>query len=1034
MEVKYTDTITSIFSKIVAEKPDEIAVVYQENIITYGELDKVSDYIANNLIDKGIKAGSIIGVCMTKNIAFITTILGIMKAGCAYLPMDTIYPKNRLKRMAEIAEVSATILQDSLMEEKFSDISLTFTYETLKKENTKNQIYEVNQKDLAYIIFTSGSTGEPKGISIRHESVVNLVDAMTQILNTDLKCVGCVAPIVFDMSVGQIYYALLMGCKLCLVPDSIKIYPDQLIAYIEKNKIELCDFTPTHLQMLLNVMEMNHTQFKSIKEIISAGEALPLALAQKTLNTVLKDSGRIANLYGPSEACVYATAFVIDHMNCMQLTQMKIGKPLKNIQIHIVNEQGSLCQMGEVGELCISGVAVANGYYNNEELTKKAFVKGFYGQDTMYRTGDSAKWDEFGDVIYLGRQDSQVKIRGYRIELSEIEYQIAQIQGIRQARVIVKEQAAKKMLLAYYIGDSQYEDSDICEKLSKVLPQYMIPDACIRVEKFELTLNGKLDVSKLPSFELDQELVFDNCKISNIDEMVRKLCSKVLNRTEESISLEDNFFIIGGNSYNIIELCVEINNVYGISLNLAEMYRQKDLAGIAQIIQKASKINKCEEPKDNCNVPATWFHKTILHNESLETKRKYNQTGILFPAYNVVHKISLNRQVDANKLESAIRNVILYYGAFYTTFYKESNEYYMQVDNEKRNYEFFSYVTNEKDLNDQTLRKYAKVFDVTELPLFQVVLFENDKEQVIMLNIHHGIFDYFSMKLFMTKVFENYMGKPFRENYKDYAAYVNQYLEEDKSEYFLFWKKYYGHRLPCAFFESDKGMGRFKVKKTDSFSQLEQYIDEHRVQKLRTMCIHNGISEYVFLISSFALLLGKYSKMNDVILGTYVPGRNAINGNVIGLFTQMIGIRLQYEDSMTFLEFAKKQQENIANVMKNQYVEVYQIYRSLAYEDLMKGELFSIIYNYVNDISLDIDEVHIKSCEIGDEPEHLPFSLKAFSSSHFIRINAVYCDALYSPEYINRIFNHYFVIIDYILNNEGEQVSIKNVQDAISQS
>ena len=1022
--------IIDFLKKVVQSHKNDVAVVYRDNVLSFQEVDILSDVVAAHLCDMGIPAGELIGIFMEKSEKFVVTALGILKAGCVYLPMDSMYPQERLNYMTEIGNVTTVIVENKENGAAFDRRIHTLDYRELIKQTERFVVQNNNMTETAYVLFTSGSTGNPKGIPITHEAVINLVESLGDYLNPMWNVIGCIAPVVFDMSVGQMYYCLLTGRKLVLVPDDIKVFPDQLLQYLKDKGVESCDITPMHLQAVMRYTQVKNKEFQYFpKEIISSGEALPITVAKQFYNTELFKNSKILNCYGPTETCVYVTCNPLTKHKVETMEQMSIGEPFRNTKVHILNAAGKCCAKNEIGELCIEGIGVSKGYLNRLDLTQKAFVPNPFGDNSViYRTGDQAKWNEKGELICLGRMDNQVKIRGFRIELDEIEQQILQIEGIQQTKVIVDENEDSKKIVAYYVSNHVMKVEEIKKQLREKLPEYMIPDYLISVPKFEVSVNGKLDKTKLPKYNADDFLIEEDGHLDVEDSLIR-IC-KILLRNND-ISGNDNFFKVGGSSFEVIELHVEIFEIWGVSISIADLYDCKNLHSIAELIREELAKDICEESVEELpqEILSTGFQTMLFNLEPAENKKK-DRLGSKIPAYNVIHCIEANQWLDPEKLKNAMEEVIKRHSAFNMTFVSKEHQYYAQHSGKSANY--FRYITYEKDFSENRLREYASRFAKEKLPLFEFYLFEWEKKQVMMLNIHHAIFDFYSMRIFMDEVFRIYMNKKCRIEKGDFYRAIHNESKKDKKEYFEYWRNYYRNRIECAKFESNTGEDNYRIRHTDIFEETKYLINGQRLQAIRELCKKLGVSEFVFMTSIFALVLAGCSKKEDVILGTYVPGRDKENSNIIGMFTHMIGIRYLVSPHMSLEKYLINQQNDISDIMKNQYIEHHEVYQVLHLDDVLKGELYSVIFNYVNTIQVQHGNLIVKAHEMGEEPEQMPFSLKAFSDDEEIIIKTKYAQKLYSKEYVDNIFKDYFQMINHVLQSDVENIEIGEVLELIT--
>jgi len=497
-------TIHSFFEEMALKNPDKVAAEFEDKYITYHELNYSADQLAVFLKESSISVGDIVAIYTERSINMITAILAILKTGAAYLPIELNIPEERKRYYLETANAKAIL---SVMNNK-----ILFGIPNINIEKIPNDILpssnpQVSSDNLAYVIFTSGSTGNPKGVMIKHYSVVNRLLWMKEQYGLCEEDVFLQKTLYsFDVSVWELFLWFFCGAKLCLLKSGQEGNFTNLINIINKYGVTICHFVPSILRIFLEFLSRRVGAEKIIclKKVFSSGEALNYDLINKFNLTLKKANGtQLHNLYGPTEATVDVTYF--DCTNYQPEDRIvPIGKPIWNTCIYILDENGNECIDGETGEIHISGDGVAEGYINNSELTKKAFIPDpFHPGATMYRTGDWGKWHN-GMVEFLGRIDNQVKIHGIRVELEEIENQMLGYEPIKQSIVVAVGNSDKK-LVAYYSGEMIIDPSMIANYLSEKLPKTMVPSEFIFIEKFPVKQNGKTDRKEI-------ELLYKNKK------------------------------------------------------------------------------------------------------------------------------------------------------------------------------------------------------------------------------------------------------------------------------------------------------------------------------------------------------------------------------------------------------------------------------------------------------------------------------------------------------------------------------------------
>ncbi|TKH36518.1 non-ribosomal peptide synthetase [Paenibacillus polymyxa] len=580
-------TLHELFQDQVERTPDNVAVVFEDKQLTYRQLNEKANQLARALRSNGVKQNSIVGIMVERSVDMQVGILGILKAGGVYLPISTKLPELRIKKLLEDSNATMLLTQSHLADkaEFYGNILLLDSPEMYI--GSAENLDKINKpEDLAYIIYTSGSTGVPKGSMIEHRSVVNLVYGLRKLVyeNYDNYLnVALVSPYFFDASVKQIFAASLLGHTLFIVPEDTRLDGEGLLKYYNRNSIAVSDGTPAHIKLLTDTARPGESL--SVMQFIIGGEELSCKGIQGFYDRFKDNNPTITNVYGPTECCVDSTYYHLSREKVRNLTSIPIGMPLQNYKIYILNEDMNILPVNTTGEIYISGDGLAKGYLNKLELTTEKFVANpFSSGERMYRTGDLGRWLPDGNIEFIGRVDHQVKIRGFRIELGEIEVQLLKHPSIKEAAVIAKtDQEGNKYLCAYIAGESEFTISDLRALLLKELPDYMIPQYFVQLEKLPLTANGKIDRNNLPqndgTLATSVEYV-EPC--GEVEEKLALLWHDALG--VQKIGVNDNFFELGGYSLKAISLISRIYEQLNVEVPLKDFYMAPTIKEIARFI------------------------------------------------------------------------------------------------------------------------------------------------------------------------------------------------------------------------------------------------------------------------------------------------------------------------------------------------------------------------------------------------------------------------------------------------------------------
>jgi amino acid adenylation domain-containing protein len=559
--------IHQLFEEQVAKTPDNIAVVFEEQQLTYRQLNEKANQLGHYLQKLGVKPETLVGICLERSLAMIIGVLGILKAGGAYVPLDPDYPQERLQFMIEDSQISILLSQEKLVTllqfKRKNIIELDQDWQLIQREKKNNLEKAVKSDNLAYVIYTSGSTGKPKGVLIEHKGVVNIIyHRINKLLKVeDLETYAQTSSLTFDASVVQIFPSLFIGQKIVIV-ESLIALPNK--EYFDC--ISALHSTPSGIETILE----NRDLPKNIKVVVIGGDKASDVLINK-LNSYCS-LPKILHTYGPTEITIYCTA-ILWQKNSNNFKKISIGKPIANTQVYILNQDLQLLPIGIVGEIYVSGVGLARGYLNRPELTAEKFMENPYGEGRLYKTGDLACYLPDGNIKFLGRVDHQVKIRGFRIELGEIEFNLNQHPQIKETVVIAKEnEQGDKYLVAYLIAkETQPEIKELREFLGQKLPGYMIPSSFVFLNQFPLTPNGKIDRKALPEpdFEANREKEFIVPR-NEIEIKLAEIWQEVLKI--DTIGVHDNFFTLGGHSLLATQVVSRIRDIFQIDFPLKTLF------------------------------------------------------------------------------------------------------------------------------------------------------------------------------------------------------------------------------------------------------------------------------------------------------------------------------------------------------------------------------------------------------------------------------------------------------------------------------
>lgn len=614
-------TISQLFEEQVNLTPDNIAIKFKELSMSYKELNEKANQVATFLRTKGVKPNTVIGIRLNKSLEMVVGILGILKAGGCYLPIDLSYPQERVSFM--LKDSKAKLFLTNKQHQNDLEIPIE-TY--LLDMNSKNDIYKNyvtnlecvnNPDDLIYIIYTSGSTGTPKGVMLKHRNVVRLIKNENFQFDFNEKDVWTMFhSVAFDFSVWELYASLLYGSKLILVPETTAKDPNKFLELLRSEKVTVLNQTPTYFYNLLDRELLNKDSNLVVRYIIFGGEALKPNLVKPWKDKY--SFTKIINMYGITETTVHVTFKELTDTDLLSANS-NIGKPIPTLKVYVMDKYQHILPYNVEGEMCVSGLGVCKGYLNRPELNKDRFVKNPYNpNETLYRSADDAYLTEDGDLHYLGRIDNQVKIRGFRVEIGEIETKLLRHPNINKCVVLPKKNGDfDSYLVAYVVMDEKVSVSDLKAYISKLVPSYMVPNFFVFLDKLPLTSNGKVDRKKLLSMDVKIEKKIKYVAPRNeFEETFKEILENTLKI--KNIGIDDNIIELGADSLTLMKITIELLEKNYI-VNIQDIYELKTIREISDNFYYPKKSNLYKRSIEN-NIYYNFndnFSKEKLHIENV---------------------------------------------------------------------------------------------------------------------------------------------------------------------------------------------------------------------------------------------------------------------------------------------------------------------------------------------------------------------------------------------------------------------------------
>ncbi|WP_223069808.1 non-ribosomal peptide synthetase, partial [Paenibacillus caui] len=1005
-----TGTIHHLFEEQVSRNPNNVAVIIDNQFLTYDQLNRKANRLARSLQAAGVQEGQTVVVMLEHSLELVIGLFAILKAGGAFVPISPDYPEERIRYLLEDSGAGVLLSQTRFRESAlwFEGVRFDLDDDSVYASDDNNLELTQNSDHLAYIIYTSGTTGKPKGVMIEHRSIVNSLQwkAESYSLSSNDR-VLVLNPYVFDGFVLNFFAPLISGATAILLNDEDRKDMVAIQRVIAGSKVTHMAGLHRYIMMILETMDP--ADFLSMKSVVVGGEKLDTDTVVKLLR--MKPDLQINNEYGPTENSVVSTSLLIQN----EKQPISIGRPIDNTHAYILGENDSLQPIGVIGELCLAGIGLARGYLNRPELTSDKFVPHpFVPGERIYRTGDLARWMPDGTIEYIGRTDHQVKIRGHRIELGEIETTLLNIGSVRQAVITAKgDGQGNQQLYAYFVSEKDLTASQLREKLLNELPDYMIPSYFIRVEHIPLTINGKVDFQSLALH--DQHVINENlfeAPRSTLEWQLADIWAEVL--SYPNIGIRDNFFEVGGDSLRATALLANIYKKLKVNIPLRELFRLPTIEQIAEHI-------KHEKTVDFLPIPTV--EERSYYPLSTVQKRMYivNQFDDEELSYNLPEAVILKGPLDIERLELSFRQLIKRHEILRTCFVIVDGEPVQRIN---PNVEFnLEIIDVERYQLSEKIDHFIRHFELDRAPLLRAGLLRLGlEEHILVTDMHHIVSDGKSAGILINELGWLYNGEdlpPLRIGYKDYTMWQLAEINSERSRQLeQYWLEIYRNGIPALNLPTDFPRPSKQIFAGDvvSFS-----IDKSMIAGLKKLSAQTGTTLYMTMFAIYTTLLYKYSDQEDLVVGSPVAGRShADTDPLVGMFVNTLALRTFPSRDKSFQDYLIEVKDTILGALENQDYPFESLVEKLDIKrDLSRNPIFDTMFVLQNTEkgSLELEGLSIRPYPIRQNSAKFDLTLTATEEDGQIAGSFNYATALFKPDTIQRLKNHFLQLIQSVIEN-----------------
>ncbi len=895
-----SQTIVSLFNQQVKSTPDALAVVYMDKRFTYAQVDEISNRIAAFVASKGLGAEDVVSVLIPRCEWMPIASLGVLKAGCAYQPLDPSYPKERLNFMMQDASAKLLITDEelrSIVDEYQGDVLLTKDIMSLPAASAPE--VNITPDQLFILLYTSGSTGVPKGCQLIHSNLVVFCHWYQYMYNLKPKHkVAAYASYGFDANMMDMYPALTCGATLYIVPEELRLDLIALNEYFEQNGITH-SFMTTQVGYQFATSIENH----SLKYLSTGGEKLASLTPPHGYD--------FYNIYGPTETTVFITYYHVDR----KMKEIPIGKALKNLRLYIVDPQGHRLPVGAAGELWVAGPQVSRGYLNRPEKTAEVYITNPFTAEEkysrIYRTGDIVRYLPSGDIQFVGRRDGQVKIRGFRIELKEVEGIIREFPGIKDATVqAFDEEGGGKFIAAYIVSDNQVDIEALNNFIMEEKPPYMVPAVTMQIDAIPLNQNQKVNKRALPKPEKKAtatEAV--NVPMNVLEQELHQIVADIVNNTDFGVTTVLRY--AGLTSISAIKLAVQVNKRYGVTLDSRSLVKTGTIQSIENEILKHMLAGG--------TTPAVEAPKTAEVRTSAPLS--YAQTGVYFdclknPAstiYNIPYLLSYPEGTDANRLADTVKRVVEAHPELSVHFTTEGDAILQTLEDS------VPVEVSITQMSEDELAKYknefVRPFNLQKAPLYRFEVVTTPDGVYLLMDVHHLLFDGGSADLLIRQLNSALEGKAVEKESYNYLDFVADQQAAEETDTFKKAQQFFAEKLQTCEGASEIPAD---LPKNDEQGFIGEAVCPTDLDKATDFCRQQEITPAHLFLAATSYVVSRYTNNRDVYLCTVSSGRSNLKiADTVGMFVNTLALGMSIDD-VTVSEFLKQISDTFDQTLRHE--------------------------------------------------------------------------------------------------------------------
>ncbi|NAP24843.1 amino acid adenylation domain-containing protein [Pseudomonas syringae] len=1031
--------VHQLFEAQVEKTPEAIALVFEAHTFTYAQLNARANQLAHHLIGLGIGPDDRVAICVERSPEMVVGLLGILKAGAAYVPLDPAYPEQRLRYMLEDSAPAAVLVQSATraLPGELTVPLLDLEGGCWEAEAHHDPVARAVKPDhLAYVIYTSGSSGQPKGVLIEQRGFLNLMHwYLAELKLAPDDAVLLVSSYSFDLTQKNILGPLLVGGTLHLAREAF--IPEVLLEQIQRERITHINLSPSAFNTLIDANDSR--QLDSIRRVVLGGEPIQVA----RLEMLPEPRPEFINSYGPTECSdVVAWHRLVDDIDCYRSSVFPIGRPIANTRIYLLDTHGQPVPIGVSGEIHIGGAGVARGYLNLPELTAERFLDDPFSAEPaarMYKSGDLGRWLADGNIEYLGRNDDQVKLRGFRIELGEIESKLSECPGVREAVVLVREhRPGDKRLVAYLTAQegAVLSVAQLREQLSQGLAEYMIPSAFVTLARFPLTPNGKLDRRALPAPEDDAYASRDyEAPAGEVEHALAQIWQALLGL--ERVGRHDHFFELGGHSLLAVQLVSRLRQRFEVEVALRDVFAEPTLQGLARQVENArlSAQTPLTLVDRDLPLPLSWAQQRLWFLDQLD-----RAAGA---AYHIPAGLRLRGRLDRDALQATLDRIVARHETLRTHFALHEGQAIQVIAPATQGFALASHDLRPLDsaAQHEAVERLAREealapFDLSSGPLIRGRLVQlSETEHILLVTQHHIVYDGWSTGVLLHEIgmlyraFSQGLADPLPAlafQYVDYAAWQRQWLQgETLHTQVEFWRQHLSGAPALLELPTDH---RRPPLRSYAGGRVSLALSPALTAGLRQLGQRHGATLFMTLLAGWSSLLSRFSGQDDVVIGTPVANRPRSElESLIGFFVNTLALRIRPQGRLSVAALL----EQVKAVMLaahahqdlpfEQVVEALQPPRSLGHSPIFQVML--ALNNTPGGGELSLPELSLEPLQAPHTTAQFDLSLALVEADGGLVGSLEYASDLFERATIERMAGHLQVLLEAMVADDQQAVA-----------